>query len=363
MHYKSEVKAMAKIIVEKTDPVCLALYMKAGKFIKDLPIINSCIIDIDEKKLGELKCKNCKINISEEACVTAQINRAKEKVSYLNTEGLTGRNITAAVLDTGISPLPDFGGRIRAFEDIIGGRDHPYDDNSHGTHVSGILGGSGKLRGMAPNINIVSVKVLDKYGRGSSADLLGGLQWVYENKKKYNIRIVNLSVGTGVSEIFDPLVSAVEALWDDGIVVTTAAGNNGPDPGSVTSPGTSRKVITVGCLDDDKKCSIWDTEIKNFSGRGPTRECIVKPDILAPGAFIYSCSNTGAYIPLSGTSMSTPIVTGAVALLMEKYPDITPNQIKYLLKITCDDLNMPVNRQGWGLLNVEKLLHTKPIKI
>lgn len=354
---------MTKIIVEKSDTECLEAFLNAGRFVRDIPMINSCIIEIDEDSLKDLKSRNCRINAAEEANVTAQINRAKEKISYVNTEGLTGRNITVAVLDTGITPLQDFKGRIKAFEDIIGGRWAAYDDNSHGTHVSGILGGSGRLKGIAPNVNIVSVKVLDKYGRGSSADLLGGLQWVYENKDKYNIKIVNLSVGTGAGEMFDPLVSAVETLWDEGIVVATAAGNNGPAPGSVTSPGTSRKVITVGCLDDDKKCSIWDTEIKNFSGRGPTRDCVVKPDILAPGAFIYSCSNNGAYVPLSGTSMSTPIVSGAIALLLEKYPGLTPNQIKYMLKLSCDDMGLPGNRQGWGLLNVERLLHTEPVKI
>ncbi|MCD8089634.1 MAG: S8 family peptidase, partial [Clostridiales bacterium] len=288
------------------------------------------------------------------------MENAKRKVNYKNPEGLSGRNITAAVLDTGISDIYDFKGRIKAFKDIIGEETKPYDDNSHGSHVSGILGGR---KGIAPNVSLVGVKVLDKLGRGSSADLLAGLQWVYENRDKYKIRIANLSVGTGISESFDPLVSAVEALWEVGVVVVNAAGNGGPAPGSVTSPGTSRKAITVGCFDDNKKCSIWDTEAKDFSGRGPTRECIIKPDILAPGAEIYSCSNTGEYIALSGTSMSTPIVSGAVALLLEKYPGLTPNQVKYMLKITSDDLNFPKNRQGWGLLNIEKLLTTEPVYI
>lgn len=354
---------MSKIIVERSNRRCLEMFLKAGSLIKELPLINSCIIDIDEKKLNELKKSGCPVKMSEETRVSAQINKAKEKISFTDTEGLTGKNVTAAILDTGIATIRDFEGRIKAFEDIIGGKKYPYDDNSHGTHVAGILGGGGNLKGIAPKADIISVKVLDKYGRGSSADLLGGLQWVYENKDKYNIKIVNLSVGAGITEIFDPLAAAADALWDSGITVITAAGNNGPAPCSVTSPGTSRKVITVGCLDDDKRCSIWDTEVKNFSGRGPTRECIVKPDLLAPGAFIHSCSNTGAYIPLSGTSMSAPIVSGAIALLLEKYPDLSPNQIKYLLKLSCDDLGLDRNRQGWGLLNVKKLLHTKPVRV
>ncbi|MCC8097377.1 MAG: S8 family peptidase [Eubacterium sp.] len=288
------------------------------------------------------------------------MERAKERINYKNEENLSGRNITAAVLDTGISNIIDFQGKIKAFKDIIEGRNMPYDDNGHGSLVSGILGG---IKGIAPRVSLIGVKVLDKQGRGSSADLLSGLQWVYENMERYDIKIVNLSVGMGISNSFDPLVSAVEALWDRGVVVVTAAGNGGPSPGSVTSPGTSRKVITVGCLDDHRKCSIWDTEIKDFSGRGPTGDCIIKPDILAPGVEIFSCSNTGEYIPLSGTSMSTPIVSGAAALLLEKYPKLTPNQVKYMFKITSDDMAYPKNRQGWGLLNIERLLKEKPVYI
>ena len=354
---------MVKIIIEKKDKDCFAAFAERGKILTELPIINSCIMEIDEKDIEELERKGCKARMAGETGVAAQINRAKKKVSYVNDENLTGRNVTAAVLDTGISDLPDFSGRIVGFKDIVNGNSLCYDDNSHGSHVSGILGGNGRLKGMAPNIRFVSVKVLDRYGRGSSADLLNGLQWVYESRKKYNIRIVNLSVGAETYDGFDPLVAAVEALWDDGIVVVAAAGNSGPKPCSITSPGTSKKVITVGCCDDDRICSIHDSKVKNFSGRGPTRECIVKPDILAPGAEIYSCSSSGKYIPLSGTSMSTPIVSGAIALLLEKYPDITPNRIKYHLKKTADNLNYSQNRQGWGLLDVEKLLSVKPENI
>ncbi len=351
---------MVRVIVENTSAACLKAFFKEGRLTGELPFINSLIFEIDEKRLEALKGLNCNVRICKETGVAAQLTKAKETVHYTNSEGLTGRNITAAVLDTGIADIYDFRGRIKGFKDVVGGKSRPYDDNAHGSHVSGIFGGR---QGIAPGAGLVGVKVLDNLGRGSSADLLAGLQWVYENREKYKIRIVNLSVGTGISDSFDPLVSAVEALWDAGIVVVAAAGNEGPAPGSVTSPGTSRKVITVGCLDDSKKCSIWDRSAKDFSGRGPTKDCIIKPDVLAPGAEIYSCSNTGEYIPLSGTSMSTPIVSGAAALLLEKYPELTPNQVKYMLKITSDDVNFPKNRQGWGLLNIERLLTALPVYI
>lgn len=226
--------------------------------------------------------------------------------------------------------------------------------------------------GIAPECNIVSVKVLDKFGRGNSGDVLAGIQWIYDNREKYNIRVLNLSVGTTDSSKNDPLVRAVEALWDKGVVVTAAAGNNGPTPCSITSPGISKKIITVGSADDHRKVEIWGNSLVNFSGRGPTLECIIKPDVIAPGTSIVSCLTCtpldsknqkdstividNYYTELSGTSMATPIVCGAIALLLQKYQNLTPNKIKYMLKKSCLSLNYPQNHQGWGLIDIEKLI-------
>ena len=153
---------------------------------------------------------------------------------------------------------PDFDDRIVAFADMLHGRTELYDDNSHGTHVSSIIGGSGRMsggryEGMAPKCQLVVVKVLDEKGNGNIGNVLHGIQWVLENRARFQIRIVNISVGTLPSvneEGAEKLVQAVEALWDVGIVVVTAAGNYGPRPGSITSPGISKKVITVGSCDD-----------------------------------------------------------------------------------------------------------------
>jgi len=251
----------------------------------------------------------------------------------------------------------------------------------YGTHVAGIAAGSGvssmgEYAGIAPKVGLIGVKVLNSNGEGCSSDVLAGLQWIVDNKERYNIRIANLSVGTNETIAFDPLVKGVEAAWDAGIVMLIAAGNNGPAPGSVTSPGVSRKVITVGASDDDRAVRIrgrigtGNGMAKNYSGRGPTQECIVKPDILAPGADIVSCMSktasekrakdheliSGSYIRMSGTSMSTPIVSGAVALLLEKCPELSPDEVKLRLKQCADDLSFPKNQQGWGLLNIERLL-------
>lgn len=226
--------------------------------------------------------------------------------------------------------------------------------------------------GIAPEANLVIVKILNNEGKGNLTDVLMGIQWLIDNREKYNIRAANLSIGTDNTTSNDPLVKAVETAWDKGIAITIAAGNNGPSPRSVTSPGISRKAITVGTSDDDSETfTLWGDSLINFSGRGPTYECIIKPDIVAPGSNIVSCLTptpynenkkisasveNSNYIRLSGTSMSTPMVTGAIALLLERYAELSPNDIKLMLKKCCTDLSRPQNRQGWGLINVEKLI-------
>lgn len=343
-----------------------------------LPLIDAIVVEIEENEYDRLKKIDCIKSVYENTHITAQINRARNTVHASDTQGLTGEGITIAILDTGIAPMLDFTSpqnRILAFKDFVNNNKEPYDDNGHGTHVTGICAGngslsSGKYCGMAPMANIVSVKTLNNTGKGNSTDVLAGIQWVLDNKDKYNIRIVNLSIGTNNTSENDPLVKAAERLWDSGIVITTAAGNNGPSPCTISSPGISRKIITVGSSDDHTAVRIFDDTLVNFSGRGPTAQCVIKPDVVAPGTNIVSCltptpySENGSaakridtyYQSLSGTSMSTPIVTGAIALLLQKHPELKPDDIKYMLKLSCTDLKYPPNQQGWGLINVENLL-------
>lgn len=342
-----------------------------------LPIISSIVVEADEADLNRLKNIKGISAVHQNTHITMQMNKAR---LVLNAEGCpyTGDGITVAILDTGIAENADFAGRIKHFEDFVGGKKPPYDDNGHGTHVSGICCGSGALsnglyKGIAPNANIVMLKTLNSEGKGNSADVLAGIQWVLDNQKKYSIRIVNMSIGTAGTKADDPLVKAVEALWDSGIVIVTAAGNGGPSPMTISSPGISRKVITVGSSDDNIRVQVFGTSMKNFSGRGPTAQCIIKPDIVAPGSNIVSClapciGDIGNIVDknyqcLSGTSMSTPMVSGAIALLLEKEPGLSPDDVKYMLKLSSTDLEYPRNRQGWGLLNIEKLLSQEVIYV
>ena len=288
------------------------------------------------------------------------MNRVKQLVHAENVYrmGYTGKNIRVVTLDTGVYLHPDLRQNVVGFLDFVAMKRACYDDNGHGTHVAGILGGSGQmsggiLSGIAPLCRFVIVKVLDQKGEANVASILAGLKWVEMNHRKYKIRIVNLSAGAG--ENLEPgkekmLIEAVEHLWDLGLVVVVSLGNNGPGEGTIAIPGNSRKVITVGAVKTEK------AEKGSCSGAGPTKECVVKPDVIAPGYQIISCNSQihgkkDAYTVKSGSSMATPVVSGAVALLMEKYPRVTNVEVKLRLRETC--IHLPgAGEQGWGMLNV-----------
>lgn len=343
-----------------------------------IPLINSFVIIINEKDVDKIKNFKSLKTIYQNSNISMQMNKAREivKADIAQDMGYSGEGIGVAIVDTGISKCNDFiypNDRIVAFKDFINNKKTPYDDNGHGTHVAGIAGGNGtnsdgRYKGIAINCNLIGVKVLNEEGQGNASDVLAGLQWIMDNRKKYNIRIVNLSIGTNNTSYNDPLVKAVEKMWDSGIVITIAAGNDGPKKFTINSPAISKKVITIGSSDDSKYSSnIWGNPMVNFSGRGPTMQCVIKPDVLAPGVDIVSCLSSSIsnqsnnvieqnYYALTGTSMSTPIVSGAIALLLEKYPELEPNDVKLMIKKCCKNLHLPKNQQGWGLIDVYKLL-------
>lgn len=283
----------------------------------------------------------------------------------IHSRGITGKGVAVAVLDTGIYPHPDFfvpEKRILCFKDFVGGKNALYDDNGHGTHVSGIIASGGRAPdgsriGTAPEARLLALKVLEKDGGGKISNMLLGLDWILKNHLRYMIRIVNISVGMPVKNETDPeedvLVKKVEQLWDAGLTVVVAAGNGGPQPSSVTSPGVSRKVITVGAMGSADYC----VEAK-YSGRGPVPgTSVCKPDIIAPASDIISCDNRGrAYKKRSGTSMATPFVSGVIALLLSKEPALSNKEVKRRLLETATDCGREKSRQGWGAVNPGLLL-------
>lgn len=283
-------------------------------------------------------------------------------LNHLNTEPPVG----VAVLDTGISPHPDFHNRILAFHDFVNHHSFLYDDGGHGTHVAGCIGGSGKMSrgmysGMHPGCRLVVGKVLNRKGEGNIEDMLEGLDWVFDHQKEWNIRIINISVGMGAqnkSRQMSELIEKIDEAWKRGFVVVCAAGNDGPEPMSLSLLGAGKQVISVGCHEGGffgKSESLCE----NHSGRGPSIYAIRKPDIVAPGTRIVSCNaqfRKTPYIAKSGTSMATPIVSGALALFLQKYPHLTNEDAKRKLLYSAKDLGESWNKQGWGMLQMEKLL-------
>lgn len=284
----------------------------------------------------------------------------------------TGKNITVAVLDTGVVRHPDYAERIIGFTDFVNGRLGIYDDDSHGSHVTGILGGNGSIsneryRGIAPQCNLVIGKILNNNGDGTTEHMVRGVEWILKNQKKWNIRILNISVGMGLAlkeGRKEALIACAENAWEQGLVVVVAAGNAGPLPGTISPIGKSKKVIAVGCHEGGYMGK-RDSLCEHHSGRGDIDDFIKKPDIVAPGTEIISCSSgvkhtfkgwQNAYVAKTGTSMATPIVSGAAALYLEKYPEADNGEVKRQILYSATDLKEPWQKQGWGMVNVERLL-------
>lgn len=294
------------------------------------------------------------------------MNRVKKLIhlEYAYKLGLTGRGVTVAVMDTGIAAHPDFGDRVVGFLDFCNKRTAAYDDNGHGTHVAGIIAGNGQVAegycGIAPQAKLLILKVLDANGSGNTKSVLEGIDWLLKNHIRYQVRLLNISVGmlknAGEKEKKE-LLDAVDAAWDAGIMVVTAAGNNGPKENSVTIPGISRKVLTVGCMDDGAG-SLGRNQLKEgYSGIGPTDCCIMKPEILAPGTNVTSCSRDGkGYVKKSGTSMAAPAVTGTLALAYERFPELNPAEMKLRLYESAYPRGEYFHKKAWGMIHGDNLI-------
>ena len=298
--------------------------------------------------------------ISPDRPVRGMLNLSVAAINALApaTFGMTGLGIGVAEIDSGITQNADLtGGRV-VYEESFLGDGITQDAYGHGTHVAGILGGTGKnsgglYTGVAPGITIVNLRVLDQNGSGQDSNVIAAIQRAIQLKSKYNIRVINLSLGRAVFESYtlDPLCQAVEAAWKVGIVVVVAAGNEGRNDsanthgyGTIAAPGNDPYVITVGAMKTMGTPARTDDFIASYSAKGPTPiDHIVKPDLVAPGNRVVSILSpnstlytmfpasevlNGAYFTLSGTSMAAPMVSGAAALMLEMQPGLTPDQVK-----------------------------------
>ncbi|HEY2944970.1 MAG TPA: S8 family peptidase [Vicinamibacteria bacterium] len=328
------------------------------------------------------------------ASMEASRETAGQPSPAMPESALKGAGVTMAIVDSGVALHPEIQTLV-ASVDFVGSYDPTFapsgsvDPNGHGTHVAGIMVGNGshsdegRLAGIAPEASLVSLRVLDDMGRGSTSTMLAALQWVLEHKDQYGIRVLNLSLGHPVYESLDvdPLVQAVDDLWDAGIVVVCAAGNSGRDGhGTISSPCNSRKVITVGAINDRQTADLTDDKMTTYSSRGPTRlDLVAKPDLVAPGNRIVSTRSAGSHLDLlfpasriagsssqpgvfehfelSGTSMAAPFVSGAAALMLEQEPSLNPATVKARLMRSAKKpaVGDPF-ATGAGLLDIEAAL-------
>ncbi|MGO9306167.1 MAG: S8 family peptidase, partial [Candidatus Korobacteraceae bacterium] len=309
---------------------------------------------------------------------TEQFVTAVEADVAASTYALDGTGIGVAVIDSGIADHNDLhgssgGSRVVYNQSFVAGDTTTADKFGHGTHVAGLIGGTGKnsgngngyaatFAGMAPNVNLINLRVLDQNGAGTDSQVIAAIQQAIALKSTYNIRVINMSLGRPVYESYtlDPVDQAVEAAWKAGIVVVCAAGNNGRFAptngfGTVGVPANDPAVITVGATMTELTPTRVDDQIASYSSKGPTTlDHIVKPDLVAPGNAQVSLrvagstldtlypqyevtptnGNASKYYVLSGTSMATPVVSGAVALLLQQNSALTPDQVKARLMKT-----------------------------
>ena len=303
--------------------------------------------------------------------------------------GFDGTGVGIALIDSGVSAWHDDlePGRVVHFADFLNYRPTLYDDYGHGTHVAGIIAGSGlssegARRGIAPGAHLVVLKALDGAGGGYISNVIAAIDYAIAIRDTYNVRIINLSVSAGVYESYetDPLTLAAKRAVDAGLVVVAAAGNLGrtadgqPQSGGIAAPGNAPWVLTVGASSHKGTIDRRDDEVAAFSSRGPAViDGSAKPDLVAPGVAIQSLAEPSSvlftahpddrlwgvldsisepYLSLSGTSMAAPVVAATAALMLEANPSLTPNAVKAILQFTAEARsNYDHHTQGAGFLN------------
>src|SRR5258707_1201268 len=332
-------------------------------------------------------------------CLTASNFRSSAPAAI----GHAARNGAQAARPGPVQSAPGGVSRVLAQYDVILARQNPLyylpssqetysrninDPYGHGTHVTSVIASSGvattgRYQGVAPGVNLVSVRALDSNGRGLYSDVISGVQWVINQRQRYHIRVLNLSFGSPPSGPYwkDPLNQAVMAAWASGIVVVAASGNRGPDALSINAPGNVPYVITVGAVTDTyHPLQPTQYRLDSFSSAGPTFEGFVKPDVLGMGGHImaYAPDNgtlateypswiTEPYsdMTMSGTSQASAVVSGVVALMLQVNPSLTPDQVKCRLMSgarpavnASGNLAYTVFQQGAGLVDAHNAAYS-----
>ena len=364
-----------------------------GRILRQLPIVDGVAASVPTNRLGVLSRSRWITAVTPDAAVqlsTASYDGTALASTYPETAGASGAwaagtagaGVTVAVLDTGVSPVPDLAGRVVAGPDFSGEHDSTHDSYGHGTVMAGIVAGDGTTSrdlpggayvGMAPKAKVLSVKVAGRNGATDVSTVLAALQWITSAAPAYGIRVVNLSWGTSSqqSAVVDPLDYAVERVWRSGVVVVVSAGNTGPVSGTIAKPGDDPLVITAGAYDDGHDTNLDNDAVTAWSSRGPTVDGVNKPDLVAPGRTLVSTVDPHSliakqhpealvgrgYIMGSGTSQAAAVTSGAVALLLSARPSLSPDQVKAALRSTAVRItDTPRSVQGKGRVALDVAL-------
>jgi serine protease AprX len=362
------------VIVTGTGAVESAVVRSGGEITRDLPLIHGFAAKVPASDIPLISRLPGVAAVTLDRATRVQsvhgstnnlpsVYKSVTRGDRLAHAGANGSGVAVALIDTGVTALPDIAGSlVNVATDPLGRLTAPCmnfsgeatcdDSYGHGTFMAGIIAGNGsasngKYVGMAPAAKIVSVKIAGATGASDVSTIIAAIQWVVSFKDTYGIRIVNLSLGTDSTQSYtvDPLDYAVERAWQSGIVVNVAASNRGPAAGTISDPANDPFVLTVGAIDDKGTTSLGDDVLPNFTGRGPTAsDGLAKPDVVAPGAHIVSLAAPGAAVTTqfpstmaapyrrgSGTSMATAVVSGLVAQMLSVQPALTPDRVKFEL--------------------------------
>ena len=387
-------RGVSRVIVTTADGAGIenAVRLAGGIAGRRLPSVHGQVALVPDSALLKLSALPQVLSIAIDRPVAGAMERTAATIGadwIRESLGFDGSGVGVAIIDSGVTNWHDdlAADRVRHFVDFVSNLPLAHDGYGHGTHVAGIIAGSGydsngARRGIAPGANLVVLKVLDASGDGHISDVIAAIDYAVEQRDRYNIRIINLSVSAGVYESYrtDPLTLAAKRATDAGILVVTAAGNHGRGSrgqvqhGGISSPGNAPWVLTVGATNHQKTVARADDTVALFSSRGPTLiDRGMKPDVLAPGVGIESLADPGStlfvanpdariagsidtaappYLSLNGTSMSAPVVTGTIALMLEANPALTPNLVKAILHYTAERRSrVEVAAQGSGFLN------------
>ena len=344
-----------------------AVHAVGGTSVKPLPIVDGVSVDVPANRLDELSRAPGVTAVTRNRAVSLSSNGWDDQVSSstyawtsqaANAWGTSngGAGVSVAVLDTGVSHVGDLAGRVMAGPDMSGEENNQVDSYGHGTVMAGIVAGNGAdsapypRTGVAPKAQIVSVKVAGANGATDVSTVLAGMSWIGAFRETYNIKVLSLSWGVPSTQDprIDPLNYAVERLWTSGVTVVAAAGNSGPNAGTILKPGDDPLVLTVGAYDDKADASWSNDTVPQWSSQGPTPTGLAKPDLVAPGRTLIATRSPGStveqqnprslvggsYIKGSGTSEATAVTAGVAALLLAAHPTWGPDQVKYALTST-----------------------------